>query len=351
MVELTGEESVTANNGVVVVEQSPVAVSKKSVTIDHAETNQRVPLQVDGDITLTEFKKMISTRMDFDPAWISVFYTDSGLQVNIVDDQSLGETLKNSDNTFSVECSITVSVIYETTAYAIKVHSTTLDELKRQVCKEFAFNRDEFDSMEIVHESMVIAGLKYYQSILRSCCGKEKLAEFTVRPKISASKPANVSFTIVNPIITPSTDSTATESYDVMLSYEWKSGKDIIVKINEKLKSLGLRVWFDEEEMHANMYERMAEAITKSRVITPLLTVPYSRSANCKRELFYAADLKKHIEPTRALQAEEKLENWAELITAGMIYYDLSNTSSDIDKFNQSVDALYTAIRREVEMK
>ncbi|KAJ3325813.1 cytokinesis protein 3 [Blyttiomyces sp. JEL0837] len=233
-----------------------------------------------------------------------------------------------------------LSVIYETTTYAIEVHSTTLDELKRQLCREFAFNRDEFDSMDIVHDSMVIAGLKYYQSILRWCCGKERLAEFTLRPKISTSRPAMVSFTSLDSTAKSSTDSIAPASYDVMLSYEWKSGKEIILKINEKLKSLGIRVWLDENEMRANMYERMAEAITRSL-----------RSANCKRELSYAADLRKHIEPTRALQQHEKLESWAELITAGMIYYDFSNTLKDTDKLNKSFDALYTAIRHGMEMK
>ncbi|KAJ3317037.1 hypothetical protein HDU76_001377, partial [Blyttiomyces sp. JEL0837] len=50
----------------------------------------------------------------------------------------------------------------------------------------------------------------------------------------------------------------------------------------------------------------------------------------------------KNIEPTRALKQHEKLEKWAELITAGMIYYDFSNALNDTIKptkfINKKVD-------------
>ncbi|KAJ3289804.1 hypothetical protein HDU76_007490, partial [Blyttiomyces sp. JEL0837] len=327
------------------VSMESTGMSKKiSVTVEHAESNQSHQIEVDHDLAFSKFEKKISQRTNFDPSWTSVFYDDLGSRVKVEDDESLQEALAKT-NSFSIECSIFVSVMYESITYAVELHSTTMDELKRQLCKEFALNRHEFDSMEIVHESMVIIGLKYYQSILRSYCRREKLAEFTVRPKISSSKPSSIALTSVNSNLSSSPNSTAKDSYDVeeLEGYHPQNPRQIDFS--------RLRVWLDENEMRANMYEQMAEAITRSLVITPLLTVAYSRSANCKRELPYAADIKKHIEPTRDLQQHKKLESWAELITAGMIYYDFSNTLTDDKKFNKSFDALYTAIRHGMEIK
>ncbi|KAJ3299577.1 WD repeat-containing protein 20, partial [Blyttiomyces sp. JEL0837] len=240
------------------------------------------------------------------------------------------------------------NVNYENTEYAVEVQSTTLEELQKQLCKEFAWNNEDFQSMNIVHESRVIASLPYYQSILRQCWELKKPVVLVLSARVVHSKPLQ-SKTTSTPVIEPtSSNSYAQDSFHVMLSYD---GKELILAIKKRLESHGLRVWFDEEEMRANMYERMAEAITKSLVITPLLTVGYSRSANCKRELSYAADLKKHIEPTRALNPNEQLEKWAELITAGMIYYDFSNALTDTDKFNSSFESLYKAIRHGISKK
>ncbi|KAJ3328739.1 POC1 centriolar protein A [Blyttiomyces sp. JEL0837] len=144
------------------------------------------------------------------------------------------------------------------------------------------------------------------------------------------------------PTVSPAT--AEKDYYDVMLLYEWNSGKEITLKIKTELESRGLRIWFDENEMRANMYDRTAKAITKSLVISPLLTAGYSRSANCKRELSYAADLKKQIEPTRSLKPNENLEPWVTLITAGLLYYDFRNTLNDDIKFNNSIESLYKAI-------
>ncbi|KAJ3319168.1 hypothetical protein HDU76_000625, partial [Blyttiomyces sp. JEL0837] len=95
----------------------------------------------------------------------------------------------------------------------------------------------------------------------------------------------------------------------------------------------------------------MAEAITRSSVVSPLLTVPYTKSANCKRELSYAGDLKKPLQPTRSVAANEKLEIWAELITAGLIYYDFHNSLTSESKFQKCLDSLYAAISTTLNKK
>ncbi|KAJ3263776.1 hypothetical protein HDU76_012255, partial [Blyttiomyces sp. JEL0837] len=58
-------------------------------------------------------------------------------------------------------------------------------------------------------------------------------------------------------------------------------------------------------------------------------------------------DLKKQIQPARAVKPNEKLEGWAELITAGLIYHDFNN-SEDPNVFHEKIEGLYNAIRTSI---
>ncbi|KAJ3113386.1 cytokinesis protein 3, partial [Nowakowskiella sp. JEL0407] len=123
---------------------------------------------------------------------------------------------------------------------------------------------------------------------------------------------------------TPGNSSQQSEGleYDVMLSYAW-AHKVKVLQIRDALTSRGFKVWIDEERMSENIYKAMHNAIVSSEIIVPCLSKEYENSANCNRELFHTADLKKRIVPIR-------LDNgpftWSALITSGKVYIDFSNT-------------------------
>ncbi|KAJ3312795.1 cytokinesis protein 3 [Blyttiomyces sp. JEL0837] len=331
-----------------------------SVRVDHAASQQRIKIDVNSTSTLNAFLAEIAAEMNLDPSSITLFYMDDSFRVKVkVQDGNVTTTTTTTNvisdltTTMVVSDPILIKVTYDNVLYAIEIKSPSLDEFNNQLCKQFALDKHDLESMHLVHNSIVITSDSIFVRVLKSCGEHEKTeAEFLVRPKsVIISKQSSEAPNTPMAVTLKPLDVADYETFDVMLSYEWSSGKYIVIKIKQELERRGLRVWFDEEQMHANMYERMAEAITKSSVVSPLLTVAYTESANCKRELSYAGDLKKQLQPTCAVAPSEKLEPWAELVTAGLFYYDFHNCLTDSTKFPKSVDALFGAIQISINEK
>jgi hypothetical protein len=75
---------------------------------------------------------------------------------------------------------------------------------------------------------------------------------------------------------------TGGNKYDVMISYQWDS-QNKCLQIKKGLEHAGYRVWIDVEQMHADMNDRMAEAIEGSACVIVCMTSKYKDSANCKK--------------------------------------------------------------------
>ncbi|KAJ3280615.1 hypothetical protein HDU76_009134, partial [Blyttiomyces sp. JEL0837] len=103
------------------------------------------------------------------------------------------------------------------------------------LCKQFAWNNDEFDSTHIVHESptesIVVTNVVYYRTLLRTCRELKRAAEVFLRPKVSTSNSPNASSTSIASQVSGSSSPHLSDAYDIMLCYEWDSGKDLILKI------------------------------------------------------------------------------------------------------------------------
>ncbi|KAJ3114927.1 hypothetical protein HK098_007128, partial [Nowakowskiella sp. JEL0407] len=130
--------------------------------------------------------------------------------------------------------------------------------------------------------------------------------------------------------------------YDVMLSYCWTNQLNVL-RISDALKAKGFSVWIDVDYMTSSVYGSMHQAVSSSKVIIPCLSPGYVNSANCERELSYAADKKKRIVPIRLQNGSF---DWADLITAGKLYFfiDFSNISSS--EFEAKMDELEKEIRQ-----
>ena len=79
------------------------------------------------------------------------------------------------------------------------------------------------------------------------------------------------------------------KEFDVMVSYEHKSGKKYSETLVETLRSEinGIRVWVDSEQMRGSLYGSMAKAVASSHILVALLSEGYENSENCMDELMH----------------------------------------------------------------
>ena len=93
-------------------------------------------------------------------------------------------------------------------------------------------------------------------------------------------------------------------TYDVFLSHDWgvdAQGRNThhrVAALNAALKQRGIATWFDSDQMHGNVVERMAEGIDNSECVVVCVTENYIAKAagngprgvddNVKREFDYA---------------------------------------------------------------
>ena len=92
---------------------------------------------------------------------------------------------------------------------------------------------------------------------------------------------------------------------DVFLSHNWgeddsgRENHDRVSFINQELKNMGYKTWFDEDEMAGNIAERMSEGTEQAEAVIVFLTRKYYEKVNgknpldnCKREFNYAVQKK-----------------------------------------------------------
>lgn len=84
--------------------------------------------------------------------------------------------------------------------------------------------------------------------------------------------------------------STSPHLYAAFLTHDWGTdelGRDNhrrVSTINEALKAVGLKTWFDEEQMQGNIEDAMAGGIEKSACVCVFVTERYIRKAGGKGE-------------------------------------------------------------------
>ena len=109
------------------------------------------------------------------------------------------------------------------------------------------------------------------------------------------------------------------EKWDVMVSYNWKTGKECANELDEFLTKCGYKVWYDE----INLSGDIESGIANSEIILLLISKEYEKSNLCIREYTYAKSCKKKIIPIQVKDYLPPCGSDLDNIIAGKIYYQL----------------------------
>lgn len=122
------------------------------------------------------------------------------------------------------------------------------------------------------------------------------------------------------------------ENFDVFISYNWQV-KDSVKRLYNKLKNeYKYKVWIDDAQLDSRpLFDQLAQAISKSKVIVCCITKKYTESVNCIREITFASETKK---PLVVLMFERLMVN--DMGSVGFIVSPLTrfNCYSDKNIFN-----------------
>ncbi|XP_046330967.2 uncharacterized protein LOC124114439 isoform X2 [Haliotis rufescens] len=108
----------------------------------------------------------------------------------------------------------------------------------------------------------------------------------------------------------------------VMISYQWDA-QDVMIKVKDRLRQAGFKVWMDVENMSGSTLEAMALAVEKAAVVLICMSDKYKQSPSCRTESEYIFRLRKDIIPLR-LQSKFVPDGWLGMLVGSRLYFDFS---------------------------
>jgi hypothetical protein len=95
-----------------------------------------------------------------------------------------------------------------------------------------------------------------------------------------------------------------------MLSYQWEIQQDVI-RVRHRLNAEGIDTWMDiDNGMDVDLYDSMAEGVTKSACVVCFMTQQYQDSTNCQSELKFARDKNVPIVPVMFQGGGWRADGW-----------------------------------------
>ena len=125
------------------------------------------------------------------------------------------------------------------------------------------------------------------------------------------------------------------EERHIMISYCWKQ-QPAAIRILQKLRQKGHKVWIDIEKMEGDSVEKMADAIENSSYVICCFSEDYSQSQACRSEATYAYKQKKNLVFAKVQQDFEP-KGWLGLILGAEIYYHLFDESQFETHFDKMI--------------
>ena len=145
---------------------------------------------------------------------------------------------------------------------------------------------------------------------------------------------------------------------DVFLTHDWgkdelgRSNHDRVAVVNEALKELGYKTWFDSDRMTGDILNQMASGIDNTKVILVFVTQQYALKVggsnekdNCKLEFQYAARVKGKALMVPIIM-EDRMKRPGEwighigLILGGELAVRMSFEFSDCERFKAGIAEL-----------
>ncbi|XP_070554354.1 uncharacterized protein [Ptychodera flava] len=132
--------------------------------------------------------------------------------------------------------------------------------------------------------------------------------------------------------------STVTSKGHVMISYNWGVQKRMI-RLKEKLKSAGFKVWMDIEKMGGSTVEAMAGAVQGSDVVLICMSQEYQDSNPCRSEAIYSYKRNKDYIPI-LVQSNFRPDGWLDFLVSDKLYYDFSTNEKMEEHFPKFMEEL-----------
>jgi len=143
------------------------------------------------------------------------------------------------------------------------------------------------------------------------------------------------------------------KEFDVFCSYQWDR-KSEIENLHANLVGEDLTIWRDTNELRSNnvgLFKQLGENIIRSKVFLCCLTVKYTKSQNCLRELNFAAKMAK---PIVYLMIEkinpEQLDPEVSFIMGNAVYIQCYKNPSNWFESGGNLDEIKNSIANELEV-
>lgn len=145
--------------------------------------------------------------------------------------------------------------------------------------------------------------------------------------------------------------------YDAFLSHNWgmdqldRDNHERVKAVNDRLKSAGVKTWFDAEKLSGNIPLQMSRGIDNSDVVVVFITRAYmdkvngDKDDNCKREFQYSV-LSKSTQKIIAVVMEDSMRStskWRGILgmeLGNSLYIDMSTDDLVESNFAQLKDLI-----------
>ncbi|CAH1798582.1 unnamed protein product [Owenia fusiformis] len=113
------------------------------------------------------------------------------------------------------------------------------------------------------------------------------------------------------------------EPNHVMISYQWDC-KNMMVRVKDRLKAAGYKVWMDVEKHSKTLENSMAYGVENAAVCIICTSQKYKESPSCRSEAEYMHKLRKHVIPVR-VQHHYNPDGWLADMVGSNLLFDFSS--------------------------
>ena len=132
---------------------------------------------------------------------------------------------------------------------------------------------------------------------------------------------------------------TINEKWDIMVTYNWETGKKYADDLHKVLTEKGYHVWMDEKNLQGNIGVETSKAIANSEIILFLISEKYEKSHSCQADYRLAHGVKKKIIPIQVEDYYPAVGSELRFYISGQIFYKLfEDKENNMIKIMKAID-------------